>query len=108
MKVAIYLRVSREELTEENQLRDCLEFVQKNNLGEPEVLREEALSAWKDNVKRPILDEMLKKAQEGYYQSIVVWEYDRLYRRRLKVAETIFTFWKKGIQIYSVRTNIIQ
>jgi len=90
----IYLRTSTEEQNPQNQLKDCLTLVK----GEYEVI-EERQSAWKDK-DRDLFDSIKKRIQKREVSNFVVWDLDRIYRKRNKLIE-FFEFCK----IYKTRIH---
>ncbi|HWY11347.1 MAG TPA: recombinase family protein [Bacteroidia bacterium] len=78
----IYIRTSTSEQTPELQLRDILPIVN----GEYELFSE-TLSAWKENVKRPEFENVIKLIKTGKVKHLYAWDLDRLYRNRIKLKE---------------------
>lgn len=107
MKTIIYLRTSTEEQNPENQLKDCKELAVKLNINDYEVL-EEQKSAYKDNVIRPIFESILKRVQRQEVSNLIVWDYDRLFRNRIKVVDFIRNYSKLGLVVYSYRQQWFQ
>jgi DNA invertase Pin-like site-specific DNA recombinase len=87
MNTAIYIRTSTDEQNPENQLKDCLS-VYKEIYGEYEVI-EEYKSAWKDkeSKKREGFNKILSLIKQQRLKVLIVWDLDRIYRNRLKLAE---------------------
>ena len=109
MKAAIYLRVSTEEQDEGNQLNDCEEFCKDKGFIVPkEAIYREQKSAWKKGVERMQLGAMLDKARKGDYQHIVFWDFDRLYRDREKIVETVRAYSAMGVKFHSVRQGFME
>ena len=106
MKTAVYLRVSTEEQEPENQRGECLELVRLKGFPEPEVFLERA-SAWNQSHARPVFESLLRRAKEGEFSHIVVWDFDRLYRNRVKCVELVRGFNALGIGIHSVRQSYL-
>ncbi len=104
MKVCIYLRVSSEEQNPENQLTDCLKLCERLNLPKPLVLTEEK-SVWKDDSRRPIFERLLEDVRKGRVSTIVVWDFDRLFRNRSRFIDFMREYKKLGLKVYSVRQN---
>ena len=102
MKSAIYLRVSTLEQNPENQLKECLDLCKRLEIKAPQVFEEHA-SAWKQDVERPILNRLLDRAKKGELKTLVVWDFDRIYRNRKKTVEFIRNYGRLGLKVYSAR-----
>jgi len=104
----IYLRTSTEEQNPKLQLKDCIELAKKLGLNDYEVL-EEYGSAFKDNVKRPVLDSIQKAIwKDKTVKNIIIWDFDRLFRNRIKTIEFIRNYGKIGLKVYSCRQDWFQ
>lgn len=95
MKI-IYIRTSTSEQTPQLQLRDILPLV----VGEHEILVEK-LSAFKENVKRPVFNSLIELIKKNKVAHIYVWDLDRLYRNRLKLKELFQLCKVYGTTIHS-------
>lgn len=102
MRAAIYLRTSTEEQNPENQKKDCIELAQRLRIKDYEVF-EEQKSAFKDNVERPIFNKILEDIRKGRLNALIVWDYDRLFRNRIKTVEFIRNYSKLGLKVFSYR-----
>lgn len=78
----IYIRTSTEEQNPQNQIKDCLSI---NKYGEVEIV-EEKQSAWKDK-DRPKFEEIKKQIKKGNIKHLICWDWDRLFRNRVKFIE---------------------
>lgn len=108
MKATIlYNRVSCKDQKPELQVQDCEALARSLGFYEWDVLEEKA-SAYKDNVKRPVFDSITKEAQEGKIKVLIVWDFDRLFRNRIKTVEFIRNYTKLGLKVYSVRQQWFQ
>jgi DNA invertase Pin-like site-specific DNA recombinase len=87
----VYIRTSTKEQTPELQLRDILPMI----TGEHKVFSEK-ISAYKENVKRPVFDEVLKLIESGKVTHLYAWDLDRLYRNRLKLKALFQTCKDNG------------
>ena len=86
MRTIIYLRTSTEEQNPENQLKDCKSFSEGLKLDEFEVFQEKQ-SAFKDDSKREVFNNILKEIKKGKVDHIIVWDWDRLFRNRNKLIQ---------------------
>jgi DNA invertase Pin-like site-specific DNA recombinase len=78
----VYIRTSTKDQTPELQLRDILPQIKEHH----EIFIE-TLSAYKENVKRPVFNQVLDLIKKGKVKHLYVWDLDRLYRNRLKLKE---------------------
>jgi len=81
MKAIIYLRTSTAEQNPQNQLKDCKSICK----WEYEVV-EEKQSAFKDK-NRPLFEQVRERIKKQKINHLVVWDWDRLFRNRLKLIE---------------------
>lgn len=86
LRVAIYVRVSREEQVKyghslDNQLNMCIAFAQQNNYEVVKIFQEEGRSA--KDTKRPRLQELLTEKKKGKLKidAVLVWRIDRFTRK---------------------------
>lgn len=105
--VVIYNRVSTKDQKPELQVRDCEGLARSLGFKEWDVFQEQA-SAFKDNVPRPVFDNIRKEAAQGRVKTLIVWDYDRLFRSRVKTVEFIRNYNKIGLVVYSVRQQWFQ
>lgn len=102
MRVA-YLRTSTEEQNPENQLSDVKVLASDGAL---EVLVEQQ-SAWKD-VNRPVFESIIKRIKAGSVSDLYVWDLDRLYRNRLKVAAFLNLCKAYKCKVHSFRQSWLE
>ncbi len=95
---AVYLRVSDDRLTVENQRREVEELVRARGF-EP-VVYEETESAAK---ARPVLDQILADARRGRVHAVAVWALDRLHRSMVGAIQTVLELDRLGVRALSVR-----
>lgn len=79
----VYIRCSTGEQTPELQLTDISTMVNLNNT----IILNEKVSAYKDNVKRPVFDELRNEIRKGNVSILYVWHLDRLFRDRKKLVD---------------------
>lgn len=77
---ALYLRVSTDEQTTENQQRELTEAAARAGWEITQVYRDEGISGAKGRDKRPGLDAMLKDATRRKFDVVMAWSVDRLGR----------------------------
>lgn len=97
-KTIIYLRVSTEEQTAENQLDDCLSLLDP---GEDYVVYKENASAWKKEINRPEFKKVIKKLMLPSCNKLIVWDLDRIYRNRVSLVEFFKFCTGYGVMIKS-------
>ncbi len=83
MNNVVYIRCSTGEQTPELQLSDITTMA---NLENVEILTEK-VSAYKDNIKRPVFDELINQIKKGNVTILYVWHLDRLFRDRKKLVD---------------------
>lgn len=107
MQPIIYLRVSTDRQDEQNQLADCLSLCKELSLGAPETISEHGESAFKAD-HPPLLKSLLVRAAKGQVKDIIVWDYDRLARKRRRFVEMIREYGKLGVKFHSVRQRWLE
>ena len=98
MDAAVYLRVSTDRQTVENQRRAVEELARAR--GYEPVVYEESESAAK---ARPVLDQLLDDVRLGKRQAVVVWALDRLQRSMAGCIDTVLELDRLGVPVLSVR-----
>lgn len=98
-KAILYLRVSTDQQTVENQKPELLQLAQARGLQIVEVIEETASAA----KQRPGLERLLKLAHEGKCQVVVTWALDRLGRSMVGNLQTVLALDKLGVQVVSMR-----
>jgi DNA invertase Pin-like site-specific DNA recombinase len=97
-RCALYLRVSTDRQTAENQLAEVQQLVAARGF-EP-VIYEEVESAAK---ARPVLDRMLADVRAGRVHAVAVWALDRLHRSMAGAINTVLELDRLGVPVLSVR-----
>jgi DNA invertase Pin-like site-specific DNA recombinase len=95
---ALYLRVSTDRQTVENQLAELRQLAATRGF-EP-VIYEEVESAAK---ARPVMERMLADARAGRVRAILVWALDRLHRSMIGSIQTVLECDRIGVPVVSVR-----
>ena len=98
-EVIIYNRTSTEDQNPENQLKDCLSI---NNFGEYEVISDQQ-SAWKDEKEREGFEKLKRLIKDKKITHLIVWDFDRIYRNRLKFKEFLQFLNAYSIKLHSYR-----
>lgn len=98
MNKAVYIRVSTEEQTSENQISE-IETIS----GKEYSLYQDKQSAWKDNKERQEFERLKKDIQNNRVRELYVWDWDRLFRNRKKLKEFFQFCAMYKCQIHSFR-----
>jgi site-specific DNA recombinase len=84
-RIALYVRISRDpdgtSTAPERQLKDCKAFAKLRGWDVVAVHRDDDLSAFRKNVRRPGYEDLLAGMRAGSYDGVLVWKLDRLVRR---------------------------
>ena len=105
-RAAIYVRVSTDKQTIENQLRELRLIAVRRGW---EVVREyhdAGISGAKGREVRPGLDEMLNDAQRRRFDIVMAWAIDRLGRSLIDLLGTIQTLETCGLDLYLDQQSI--
>jgi DNA invertase Pin-like site-specific DNA recombinase len=106
MRAAIYLRVSRDDQTTENQ-RPVLERVAGHRGWLiVQTYEDQGISGAKGRDQRPAFDRVLKDAVRRKFDILMVWSIDRLGRSVLHVANALAELDAAGIRLYCDREGI--
>ena len=106
IRAAIYLRVSRDDQTTENQ-RLVLERVAGHRGWEiVQTYEDQGISGAKGRDQRPAFDAMLKDAVRRRFDILMVWSIDRLGRSVLHVANALAELDAAGIRLYCDQQGI--
>lgn len=99
MTTAIYVRVSTDKQTAENQLADLYRLAQARGLGGP-TLYSETESAAK---KRPVLENLMTACRRGEHRTVLVWALDRLDRSMYSCIGRVLELDRLGVTVVSLR-----
>ena len=106
--VAIYIRVSNTEQTEESQRQPCIDYCKEHGWNIIKVYSDHAKSAYK-NVRRPQYEKVLASVRQKSIDHIVVWSLDRWCRRGPReLRSTIDYLASYGVQLHSVKEQWIE
>ena len=94
MKVAIYVRVSKEDQHPENQILELEEFAKDRGF-DVYFTYVDKISGSKDS--RPALNELMMDARNKKFNAVVVWKLDRLGRSLQHLIQVIQEWDKLGI-----------
>ena len=99
-RAAIYVRVSTDKQTIENQLRELHQIAKRRGWEVVKEYRDTGISGSKGREARPGLDEMLNDAQRRRFDIVMAWAIDRLGRSLLDLLGTIQTLEHCGVDLY--------
>jgi DNA invertase Pin-like site-specific DNA recombinase len=99
-RAAIYVRVSTDKQTIENQLRELHRIAERRGWEIVQEYRDAGISGAKGREARPGLDEMLKDAQRRRFDVVMAWAIDRLGRSLIDLLGTIQTLEACGVDLY--------
>src|SRR5690242_13835355 len=99
-RAAIYVRVSTDKQTVENQVRELRQIAERRGWQVIEQYSDAGISGAKGRENRPGLDRMLKDAQRRKFDVVMAWAIDRLGRSLIDLLGTIETLNGCGIDLY--------
>lgn len=107
MKCVIYVRTSTVEQFPEKQLESCRRFAISRgyDVGDEYI---EQLSAFKDDVKRPLYEIIKDKAHSGEINAVIVWALDRWVRNRDTLLEDVTYLRDCGVKLHSVNESWLE
>ena len=105
MKVGIYVRVSTQQQTTDNQLLDLYEVCERNDWTVVEEYNE-TISGTKGATDRKELNRMLKDASRKKFDKLVVWSVDRVGRSMKHLVGVLSQLQDLDIDIYSYKQGI--
>jgi DNA invertase Pin-like site-specific DNA recombinase len=99
-RIALYLRVSTNSQTVENQRRELLDAASRHGWEIVGEYRDEGISGAKGRDKRPALDKLLKAVARREVDLIAVWSVDRLGRSLQDLIGTLGELHAKRVDLY--------
>ena len=105
-RAAIYVRVSTDHQTVENQLRELRQVAERRGWEVAEVYSDAGISGAKDRKKRPGLDRMLNDAGRRKFDIVMAWAVDRVGRSLIDLLGTIQHLEACGVDLYLDQQNI--
>jgi DNA invertase Pin-like site-specific DNA recombinase len=106
VRAAIYLRVSRDDQTTENQRIVLARVAGHRGWLIVQTYEDQGISGAKGREQRPAFDAMLKDAVRRRYDILMVWSIDRLGRSVLHVANALAELDAAGIRLYCDQQGI--
>ena len=105
-RVALYVRVSTDHQSVENQVRELTQVAERRGWQVVETYRDAGISGAKGRDKRPGLDAMLKDATRRKFDILMAWAIDRLGRSLIDLLGTIEHLEFAGVDLYLDQQNI--
>lgn len=105
-RAAIYVRVSTDRQTVENQSRELRQIAERRGWQVVEEYRDAGISGAKGRDRRPGLDQMLKDASRRRFDVVMAWAIDRLGRSLIDLLGTIQTLEACGVDLYLDQQSI--
>jgi DNA invertase Pin-like site-specific DNA recombinase len=102
----IYVRVSTDKQTVENQLRELKHIAERRGWQVVQEYRDTGISGAKGRDSRPGLDQMLKDASKRRFDVVMAWAIDRLGRSLIDLLGTIQTLEACGVDLYLDQQSI--
>jgi DNA invertase Pin-like site-specific DNA recombinase len=99
-RAAIYVRVSTDKQTVENQLRDLRQIAERRGWEMVEEYHDAGISGARGRKDRPGLDKMLQDAQRRRFDVVMAWAIDRMGRSLIDLLGTIQTLEACGVDLY--------
>lgn len=105
-RAALYVRVSTDAQTVENQVRELSQVAKRRGWQVVEVYRDAGISGAKGRHQRPGLDALLKDASRRKFDVVMGWAIDRLGRSIVDLINTIQHLEACGVDLYLDQQNI--
>ena len=99
-RAAIYVRVSTDKQTVENQLRELRQIAERRGWKVVEEYSDAGVSGSKGRDQRPGLDRMLKDASRRRFDVVMAWAIDRLGRSLIDLLGTIQGLEASGVDLF--------
>ena len=105
-RAALYVRVSTDRQTVENQVRELKQVAERRGWHVTEVYQDAGISGAKGRDQRPGLDGMLKDASRRKFDVVMAWAIDRLGRSLIDLLGTIQHLEACGVDLYLDQQHI--
>jgi len=105
-RAAIYVRVSTDKQTVENQVTALRQIAERRGWDVVEQYSDAGISGAKGRDGRPGLDQMLKDASRRKFDVIMAWSIDRVGRSLIDLLSTIQTLEACGVDLYLDQQSI--
>jgi DNA invertase Pin-like site-specific DNA recombinase len=105
-RAAIYVRVSTDGQTVENQTRELRQIAQRRGWAIVETYSDAGISGAKGRDQRPGLDRMLNDASRRKFDVVMTWAIDRLGRSLVDLLSTVQTLEACGVDLFIEQQNL--
>ena len=105
-RAALYVRVSTDHQSVENQVRELKNVAERRGWSVVEVYQDAGISGAKGRDQRPGLDAMLNNAGRRQFDVLMVWAIDRLGRSLIDLLGTIQHLEAVGVDVYLDQQHI--
>jgi DNA invertase Pin-like site-specific DNA recombinase len=105
-RAAIYVRVSTDEQTIENQVAALRQIAERRGWQVIEQYSDAGISGAKGRNGRPGLDQMLKDASKGKFDVVMSWAIDRIGRSLTDLLHIVETLHACGVDLYLDQQSI--
>ncbi len=99
-RAALYVRVSTDHQSVENQVRELRQVAERRGWLVAELYRDAGISGAKGRDQRPGLDALLKDASRRRFDVVMAWAIDRLGRSLVDLLGTIQHLEAVGVDLY--------
>lgn len=99
-RAVLYLRVSTDEQTTDNQRLALLDEAMRRDWAIVETYQDQGISGAKGREKRPALDKLLKDATRGRFDVVMCWAIDRLGRSLVHLLNTAQELESAHVDLY--------
>ncbi len=99
-KVGLYVRVSTDGQTVENQLRELRAVAKRERWKIVEVFCDDGISGAKGRDKRPGFNDLCKSVTQGKVEMVAAWSVDRLGRSLQDLATFLTELHAKDVDLY--------
>ncbi len=99
-RVALYVRVSTDEQTTDNQCRELRAVAKRSGWKIVDVYEDNGISGANGREKRPALDKLLKDATRREFDMIAAWSVDRLGRSLQHLVGLLEELQALGVDLY--------
>jgi DNA invertase Pin-like site-specific DNA recombinase len=99
-RAALYVRVSTDRQTVENQIAALTKVAEARGWQIVETFSDVGISGAKTREDRPGLDDLLKRAQRREFDVVMAWAIDRIGRSLIDLLNTIETLKAVGVDLY--------
>src|SRR6266404_5664845 len=99
-RVALYVRVSTDGQTVENQTRELQEIATRHGWQVVEVFADQGISGSKGRDQRPAFDALCKGIARREFDLVAAWSVDRLGRSLQHLIEFLGEMKAKGVDLY--------